>query len=162
MSKASDFHPSLSTLDVAKFQLMENGFAGIVNGVTLIPAKDQRTIEANHLNALITTFLDQTHAEKAPTTVEALKLLVTCKAFLEQYPENPACAAVVVFRPSVREGEANVQPVARIIDPWEVVDPECAHTDGAGNVKEQDGEQTGGSDDNSSNPGGNKGNGAAH
>lgn len=112
MSKREDFHPSLSTLDVAKFQLLELGFAGVTNGVTMVPAKDAETGEP--------------------------------------------VAVLVVFRPSVREGEANVQPIARIIDPWEVIEPEFAHTDGAGNVKEQ----VGGGNDNPGEAGGNKGNGA--
>lgn len=149
MSTREDFHPALSTLDIAKFQLMESGFAGIRNGVTLIPAKNARAIEANHLREKLIELLDET-ADKKYIGIpgEAIKLLVACEVFLKQYPENPACAAVVVFRPGIKEGEANVQPVALIIDPWEVVDPEFAHTDGAGNVKEQDG----GADNNSGNP----------
>ena len=157
MSKRENFHPSLSTLDIAKFQLMENGFAGVTNGVTLIPAKDVRAIEANHLSKMIDEFLDTVDGKGyIGIPAEAVKLLVTCKAFLHQYPENPACAVMVVFRPGIKEGEANVQPVAKIIDPWDVTDPEMAHTDGAGNVKESNG----GADNNSQHGGGSKGNGA--
>ena len=143
MSKKEDFHPSLSTLDVAKFQLMENGFAGVVNGVTLIPAKDARAIEANHLSRRITELLDE-----GGTIDDGVGLLATCKAFLDQYPEDPQVAVLVVYRPAIKDGEANVQPIARMIDPWEVIEPEFAHTDGAGNVKNE----TGGSDDNTAKP----------
>lgn len=156
MSKASEFHPKLSTLDIAKFQLMENGFAGVTNGVTLIPAKCVRTLEANHLSKMITELLDKSEGEGYIDSGEAVDLLVTCKAFLHQYPENPEVAVMVVFRPSVREGEANVQPVARIIAPEEVIEPEFVHTDGAGNVREQ----TGGSNGSNGATGRNKGNGA--
>lgn len=137
MSKASDFHPALSTLDVAKFQLMEMGFAGVTNGVTLIPAKSARAIEAHQILPEIEALLDKT-ADKGYIGIpaELVSLLVKCSVFFKQYPENPACAAIVVYRPSIREGESNVQPVGMIIDPWEVVEPEFAHTDGAGNVKE--------------------------
>lgn len=156
MSKRENFHPSLSTLDIAKFQLMEMGFAGVTNGVTLIPAKDVRTIEANHLSKMIDELLDKSESEEYIDSGEAINLLVTCKAFLHQYPENPACAVMVVFRPGIKEGEANVQPVAKIIDPWDVTDPEMAHTDGAGNVKEQ----AGGGNGDPRNQARNKGNGA--
>jgi len=127
------FHPSLSTLDIAKFQLMEQGFVGISNGVTLIPAKDARTIEANHLLREVNHFL-----ENSEDIGDAQTLIVGLKAFLEQYPEDPSCSAIVVFKPSVEDGFDNVQPVGRIIDPWEVVEPEFAHTDGAGNVREDE------------------------
>lgn len=156
MSKKEDFHPALSTLDVAKFQLLENGFAGVVNGVTLIPAKDARCIEANHINRRVTEFLSN-HEGPIDDDGPILELLCACKAFLEQYPEDPQTAVLVVYRPGIKQGEANVQPVARIIDPWEVIEPEFAHTDGAGNVKEPNG----GADDNSNNPSRNKGNGSA-
>jgi hypothetical protein len=148
MSKKEDFHPALSTLDVAKFQLLENGFAGVVNGVTLIPAKDARTIEANHLNRMITELLTKSHAEEYIDSGEALNLLVSCKAFVEQYPEDPQVAVLVVYRPAIKDGEANVQPMAKIIDPWEVIEPEFAHTDGAGNVKDE----TAGTNDNATKP----------
>lgn len=128
-----EFHPALSTLDIAKFQLMEQGFVGITNGVTLIPAKDARVIEANYLKSEINNYL-----ERITTEEDAHTLIIALKAFLDVYPEDPACAAIVVFKPSVRDGFDNVQPVGRIIDPWEVVEPEFAHTDGAGNVKEED------------------------
>lgn len=156
MSKASDFHPSLSTLDVAKFQLLEQGFAGVVNGVTLIPAKCVRTLEANHLNKMITKLLDKSAEEEYIDTGEALSLLVTCKAFLEQYSENPEVAVLVVYRPGIKAGETNVQPVARIISPDEVTEPEFAHTDGARNVKQSNG----GAENNSNNPSRSKGNGS--
>ena len=153
MSKREDFHPSLSTLDVAKFQLMENGFAGVTNGVTMVPENDLGAIEANHLLGKITDLVDKAGLDDRVTLLSCLTM---CKAFLEQYREDPACAVLVVFRPSVREGEANVQPVAKIIDPWEVIEPEFAHTDGAGNVKEQNG----GVDNTSSDARRSKGNGA--
>ena len=152
MSKKEDFHPSLSTLDVAKFQLLENGFAGVTNGVTMIPAKDTRTIDAHHLLAMINKFI-----ESSEDIGDAQTLILTTKAFLEQYPENPSSAVLVVFRPAIKDGEANVQPIARIIDPWEVIEPEFAHTDGAGNVREPNG----GVDHNPTNPSRNKGNGSA-
>ena len=131
-----EFHPKLNTLDIAKFQLMEQGFVGIANGVTLVPAKDARILEANILKGMIAGLLNQ---KRAPNPSEMMDLLSACRTFLGQYPEDPACAAIVVFKPSVREGFDNVQPVGRIIDPWEVVEPEFAHTDGAGNVKEDSG-----------------------
>jgi len=160
MSKKEDFHPSLSTLDVAKFQLLEQGFAGIVNGVTLVPAKDVRTIEANHIRKQIIEFLEKTDEGEniLDYTGEVMNLIVTCKVFLEQYSENPEVAVLVVYKPSVKEGVDNVQPIARIIDPWEVIEPEFAHTDGAGNVKEPNG----GAENNSNNPSRSKGNGSAH
>ncbi len=133
MSRKREFHPALSTLDIAKFQLMEQGFVGIANGVTLVPAKDARVIEASYLKGEIDKYL-----ERITTQEDAHTLILALKAFLDIYPEDPACAAIVVFKPSVREGFDNVQPVGRIIDPWEVVEPEFAHTDGAGNVREDD------------------------
>jgi len=131
MSRKREFHPKLDTLDIAKFQLMEQGFVGISNGVTLVPAKDARAIEANHLKGEINNYL-----ERITTEEDADTLIIALKTFLEGFPEDPSCAAIVVFKPSVREGFDNVQPVGRIIDPWEVVEPEFAHTDGAGNVRE--------------------------
>jgi len=135
MSRAQDFSPKLSTLDIAKFQLMENGFAGVTNGVTMVPAKDARAIEAHHLLRELNNLVERGFLSDDG---EATNFIITCKAFLEQYPENPQVATLVVFRPSIKEGLANVQPVARIIDPWEVIEPELAHTDGAGNVREDE------------------------
>lgn len=114
MSKTSDFSPKLSTLDIAKFQLLEQGFAGIVNGVTMVPAKDAKTGEP--------------------------------------------VAVLVVYKPSVEEGQFNVQPIARIINPWEVIEPEFEHTDGEGNVKGE----AAGTDDNTTNPRRGNGDGTDH
>ncbi len=144
-----EFHPALSTLDIAKFQLMEQGFVGITNGVTLIPAKCARTINANYLKAQIDIYRSNiVNIEHADTLISMLK------EFLDQFPEDPSVSAIVVFKPSVEDGIDNVQPVGRIIDPWEVVEPEFAHTDGAGNVRED--ERAG---DNLAKPSGSKGNG---
>ena len=151
MSRKREFHPKLSTLDIAKFQLMEQGFVGISNGVTLIPAKDAHIIQVNILKGMIAEVLNK---KSAPNPSEMLDLLSACRTFLGQYPEDPSCSAIVVFKPSVEDGVDNVQPVGRIIDPWEVVEPEFAHTDGAGNVRED--ERAG---DNPTNHSGSKGNG---
>jgi len=148
MSKASDFHPKLSTLEIAKFQLLEQGFAGVTNGVTLVPAKDAKVEEAQRLYDWIC------HTEDGCTDPE---LYALCKTYFAEQIAKAEVAVLVVYRPGIEEGTANVQPIARMIDPWEVIEPEFAHTDGAGNVKGEDG----GDDNNSIDPSRNRGNGSA-
>ncbi len=156
MSKASDFHPSLSTLEIAKFQLLEQGFAGVTNGVTLVPARRAPDPDTQALFNGVAELLHRSGEEEYVDTGDALNLLNECYTHLATLLEKKEVAVLVIFRPSVREGEANVQPIARMIDPWEVIEPEFAHTDGAGNVKED-----GGNDNNSTDPRRNNGDGSA-
>ena len=104
----------LTTEEIALFQLIEQGFVGISNGVTLIRAESAKTGEP--------------------------------------------VAVLVAFKPSVEIGSFNVEPVALLLtDPSDIINPQFEHTDGAGNVKED--ERVG---NNSAEPRGSKGNGIDH
>lgn len=44
-----------------------------------------------------------------------------------------------VFQPSIEAGTVKIEPVARLLtDPNEVTEPELEHTDGDGNIKDDD------------------------
>ncbi len=53
---------------------------------------------------------------------------------------------LAVFQPDIELGTVKIEPVAILLtDPSKVTEPELEHTDGAGNIKEE--ERTGNSDD---------------
>jgi len=85
----------LTTEEVAMFQLLEKGFAGVTCGVTLVKCKDKVTDED--------------------------------------------CTVLVVYRPGIETGTFNVEPIAMLInDPSRFSEPDFYHTDGEGNIKEDE------------------------
>jgi hypothetical protein len=137
----------LTTEEIAAFQLIEQGFMGITNGVTLIRAKDAKTEKAQRLYDWICL------AQNSCTDPELYELM---KEYLEEQLSQPLVAVLAVFKPGIEAGSYHVEPVARLLaDPSEVIEPVFEHTDGAGNVIEDSG-----TDDNSATHSGSKGNGA--
>lgn len=148
----------LNTMEIALFQMLEQGFAGVVNGITLLRAKNAVAIEAQDISERIGMLENKSSAEEYLDSGEALELLALCKEFLERRFEETDCAVLVAYKPSVEEGVSMVRPVARlIIDPSEVVEPDLQHTDGAGNVKGDSG-----NDDQTGNTSGSEGNEKHH
>lgn len=131
----------LSTEEIAIFQLIEQGFVGISNGVTIVRAEDARCVETNILISRIDEVLEEVGENiKDINNGEALNLILTCKEFLEKHASDPKVAVLVVFKPGIEEGTFAVEPVARLlVDPSEVINPQFEHTDGAGHAKEDEG-----------------------
>lgn len=46
-------------------------------------------------------------------------------------------AVVTLFKPTIKEGEFAMLPIARLIEPEEVINPVLEHTDGAGSSTEE-------------------------
>jgi hypothetical protein len=130
----------LNTMEIALFQLLEQGFAGVVNGITLLRAKNAVAIEAQNIQSMIQDLQERSEEEEYTDTGEALEILGICQQFFAERFAETDCAVLVAYKPSVEEGMSIMRPVARLLmDPTEVIEPDLQNTDGAGNVKEDSG-----------------------
>lgn len=134
----------LTTEEIAMFQLLEQGYSGITNGVSLIRAEDANYEEASRLIEII-----KAEQEKGifPGFYDDL---ITLLNRIQQ-----RTAVLVVYKPAIEVGQFNVEPIARLLfDPSEVVNPQFEHTDGEGNEREGEArgdDHSGGNNGNSSN-----------
>lgn len=124
----------LSTEELAMFQMIEAGFVGIGHGITLLRAESASAHEAEQLFNQLTELKRQNY----PDSRDIAEALQACLDYFAKRSET-SVAVLTLFKPSIRPGEDAVQPVAiLLLDPSDVINPVMEHTDGAGNVKNEE------------------------